>query len=94
MRVVEYRKTSRKRLTGKKSDVMAYARITVGNIFDSERGLRKYDVARYRDRTYRCTCLSALYRRRDRCKHVKTFIAFERSAANNRLRHFVTEIIK
>ena len=54
-----------------KNRVMAYAK-TYGS---SGNGV--YEIVRYHNRTYRCTCPDNLYRYPKRCKHIRAFIEYE-----------------
>jgi len=79
MIMLEYRRTKKnkgqRRWTPRKANVMAYARIISGDLAGES---RKYDVARYRDKTYGCNCLAKLYHRARNCKHIKFVIEHER----------------
>jgi len=66
--------SSRKR-KGKKIAI-AYAGVksyTLGSVIEP----RRYSVVRYRDKTYGCTCLTSLFRKYKRCKHITAFCIYE-----------------
>ena len=76
IRVRDYRRVTHKEENmAKKSRIISYANIESLH----ENGLFvQYLVVRYKDRKYNCNCMSRLFRRRYRCKHIKAFIEYER----------------
>jgi uncharacterized Zn finger protein len=66
MKIIDYKK-----VVNKRDHVLAYAKMRGSN------GDVVYDVARYDNRSYRCTCPDNLYRYPKKCKHINAFVQYE-----------------
>jgi len=86
MRIQKYNRVKRRgRNLAKKSRVMAYAEVVSDNASDYQsEDEQHYTVVRYHDRTYGCDCPSKLFRRRQRCKHIRQVIEYERKGGVRR----------